>query len=473
MTNLQKQSRAALLALLIILCNSGSSLARVGGGGGHGSHGGGYSGGGGYGGGGFYVGGGSPGIFIVVFIIIIVLVVVRNASKKNGNTDLTHTLNTLLGEDDGEDTEISLAPAKPFPSGLDPQKVAYSFMAIQDAWQKKDLSNVRKWISDGMYQRLTTQFRMMKALDQSNHLSNIRISNITCAGTYTDGQYEVAEVAISFSMDDSFISNKYPEFNEEYDDDTDTEFWTFIRRSDSPAEKNLYDNNNCPNCGAPFEVKMGEISRCSNCNTLTNSAAYDWVLSEITQDEDYNGGAGLRDDANLKELMKTDPLFAVQRLEDVASNIFMQVMEVFAGDDAKRLTRFSDPQISEFLGAQKQKMGHFVFDRLYLNDVTLSGYQQDGALIKFSFDATATYRRVSTEGRIHMLDSDFVTQRFKLELSRNLTTSGKKDAAETVFSYECSSCGAPFTDTTQDHCTYCDAPVVDKSRNWVLTRFDW
>src|SRR6202012_6309143 len=92
--------------------------------------------------------------------------------------------------------------------------------------------------------------------------------------------------------DDSFVSRKYPQFNETYDSDTDVEYWTFIKRTDSANEKNLYDNNNCPNCGAPFEVKMGEISRCSNCNTLTNSAAYDWVLSEITQRQEYSGGAG-------------------------------------------------------------------------------------------------------------------------------------------------------------------------------------
>jgi hypothetical protein len=30
-------------------------------------------------------------------------------------------------------------------------------------------------------------------------------------------------------MDDAFISDKYPQFNESFRGDTDTEYWTFIK----------------------------------------------------------------------------------------------------------------------------------------------------------------------------------------------------------------------------------------------------
>jgi len=323
-----------------------------------------------------------------------------------------------------------------------------------------------------MYQRLTTQFKMMDILGQSNILSNIRIDNIWVSDTHADGHYQTAEVAISFTMDDNFISNKYPQFNEKYAGDSATEYWTFIKRTDSTNEKNLYDNSSCPNCGAPFEVKMGEISRCSNCNTLTNSAAYDWVLSEITQSEEYSGGAGLSNDAGLDKLMQNDPFFAVQRMEDIASNIFMQIMEVFTLGEEKRLSRFADDATEASLLAQKKNLQPFIFDRLYLNSLTLSTYTVADGMVKLYFDMSATYRRVSIQGnKVQMLDNDFVTRNYRMELSRNEKVLTK--AGETVYSYECSSCGAPYTDTTEDHCTYCDAPVIDKQRNWVLTGFEW
>jgi DNA-directed RNA polymerase subunit RPC12/RpoP len=444
-------------ALPLLLTATYTSYARVGGAGGHGG-GGGFGGGGG---GGFGGGGGigfinSP-VAIIVIVIIIVLYNYYQKQQSAGNRQV----------------EPPQSSAVSFPEGLDQHKVAGSFLAIQDAWQRRDLKNVRKWLSDGMYQRLTTQYKMMDILAQKNALSNIRINRIAATGTNVDGNYHTAEIAVSFTMDDNFISTKYPEFNEAYAGDTDTEYWTFIKRTDSPNEKNLYDNNNCPNCGAPFEVKMGEISRCSNCNTLTNSAAYDWVLSEITQSADYSGGAGLANDPMLKDLMKNDPFFAVQRMEDIASNVFMQIMDVFVETDMKRLTRFADEGTATKITGLKQSMKPFVFDRLYTNNVTLVNYRVEENVVKLYFGINATYRRVAVGSKLQMIDQDFMTSAFTMELSRNKDVLAKSKPGETVYSYECSSCGAPYTDTTEDECTYCGAPVVDKKRNWVLCDFGW
>ncbi|MCW3122949.1 MAG: hypothetical protein JWQ38_2441 [Flavipsychrobacter sp.] len=453
---------AGTLLLCFIMSLTYTAFARVGGAGGHGGgHSGGghgYSGGGHYYGGGGYGGGGGGGISPLVIIVIVIIVVIYLYGKRKVNNIEATTL----------------APSTvSFPEGLDAQKVAGSFMAIQDAWQRQDLSNVRKWLSDGMYQRMTTQFKMMDVLGQRNTLSDIRINGIVAAGTLIDGNYYTAEAAISFRMNDSFTSSKYPAFNESFPDDAAIEYWTFIKRKDSDNEKNLYDNNNCPNCGAPFEVKMGEISRCSNCNTLTNSAAYDWVLSEITQEEEYSGGAGFAKDPMLKDLMKTDPFFAVQRMEDIASNIFMQVMEVLTGDDKKKLTRFADDATTHAIMQIKQNTPPFVFDRLYLNNVTLSNYTVEDNVVKLFFDINATYRRFATGAKLQMMDNDFVTSGCSLVLSRNKDVTAKATTGETVYSHECSTCGAPFIDTTEDKCTYCDSPVVDKQKNWVLTGFAW
>ena len=445
-------------------------MARVGGAGGHSHSSGGhssshsysshsYSGSGGSGG-----SIGIGGIIVIIIIVIIVLIVWPKIKGQLGN---------VLDDGDGQQGFTSPNRAIAFPEGLDQQKVAQSFYAIQDAWQRKDLKDVRKWLSDGMYQRLTAQFAMMEILGQQNRLSNIRIQNIAVDAVGIDGDYQTAEVGISFVMDDSFISTKYPEFNEDNPGDEATEFWTFIKRTDGAKDKNLYNNNNCPNCGAPFEQKMGEISRCSNCGTLTNSAEYDWVLSEITQEDDYSGGAGMANNPALKELMKADSLFAVQRVEDIASNVFMQIMEVFTGQQNKKLSRFADEATAASIVEQKKKLGGFIFDRLYLNYVTLSGYDVANNLVNLHFNMAATFRRAVPGQRIQMLDDDFVTRRFSMTLSRKVMTDSKTATGETVFSYECSNCGAPYTDTTEATCNYCDAPVIDTARNWVLTQFNW
>ncbi len=314
----------------------------------------------------------------------------------------------------------------------------------------------------------------MKKLSQHNRLSNIRIHNIYLADISTDGAYETADVAIAFSMDDEFMSEKYPSLNESFEGDSDTEYWTFIKRKDAKAAtpNDMYNSNQCPNCGAALENKQGEVSRCSSCHTLTNNAAYDWVLSEITQMDDYGGKNQMLQDVGLHELTKNDPLFSVQRVEDIASNVFMQIMEVFGGDNNKKLARFANKAVADVILQQKATLGNFVFDRLYLNDVTLSGYDTNADKLNLSFTLSATYQRVRTDAKLVLLDRDIAIHHFGMVLSKDLAAL-RAPEKEVAFSYECANCGAPYDDTTNDTCGYCDAPVVDTARNWVLTDFSW
>ncbi|MBS1647630.1 MAG: TIM44-like domain-containing protein [Bacteroidetes bacterium] len=433
-------------------------LARAGGGGGGGSSsggGGGWSGGGSY----DYDGGGSGGSIDAnpIHIVLIVIAVFAFYYLKNRGNFSSFFNN-----------EQSNMPNKAMPEGLDTKKIQLSFMGIQDAWQKKELKSVRRWISDGVYQRFNAQFAMMNKLQQTNYLSNIKINAIKLANTQTDGKYQTADVAIFFTMDDEFISDKYKSFNQKYKGESAMEYWTFIKKSEAHTQKNLYDNNNCPNCGAPFDVDMGEISRCSSCGTLTNNASYDWVLSEITQENDYTGNN--ENYEGLRELTQGDDLFSIQRIQDIASNVFMQTMEVLSGADNKKLSRFADEATTQHILQLKKQWGSFVFDRLYLNTVDIDNYQIDEERLHILFSMKATYQRVQAGEKLSLIDSEMVSERFYMVLSKNknaLQTTQK----ETVYSHECTSCGAPYTDTTNEVCPYCQAPVLDFNKNWVLTAF--
>ncbi|MEO6833886.1 MAG: hypothetical protein ABI169_16885, partial [Chitinophagaceae bacterium] len=332
---------------------------------------------------------------------------------------------------------------------------------------------VRKWMSDGVYQRFTAQFAMMKQLTQRNTLSNIRIQDISVADVRQDGVYQSADIAITFSMDDRFVSDRYPALNETYTGDTDTEYWTYIKRTDlaTPPQADLYNSNNCPNCGASLENQLGEVSRCTSCQTLVNNASYDWVLNEITQDEDYEKGNSLLNDQGLKELVQHDPLFAVQRMEDIASNVFMQIMEVLSGDDNKKLSRFANETVATKILQQKQQDGVLVFDRLYLNEVTLSQYNTNEQRLNLIFDLMATYKRVAIGDKLRNIDGDFAEHRYRMTLSKDLKALQAAEK-EIAFSYECANCGAPYDDTTNATCSYCDAPVVDTGKDWVLTGWE-
>ncbi len=406
--------------------------------------------------------GGFGSIGIIIFIIIIYLV--YKALTKNQNDNSDDSVNNFYDDDTStSDDEL--------PEGLTIQKIQSSFMNVQDAWEKKDLKNIRSWISDGVYQRYAVQFSIMNKLSQVNNLSNININNVSLLSTTTQGEYTTADVAISFEMDDYFISDKYPLFNQSYDGDYGKEIWTYIKRSDAKSNTDLYNSDNCPSCGAPLEMKMGEISRCGHCNTLTNNASFDWVLSEITQEEDYSYDTNIfLDDEHFLQLMEKDSLFSIQRMEDLASNIFMQIMDVYSGGDQNKLSRFANKELIEKIVNNKNKEPQYLFNRLYLNDVTLSDYVTDEKQIHLEFSLKATYQKVQINPKLVMLDDEMTEYDYILKLSKNLTALQTPEK-ETVYSYECGSCGAPYGDTSNDSCNYCGATVVDLNHNWVLTDF--
>ena len=448
-----------LLFLAFTIVPATEIWARAGGGGGNSRS----SGGGGGGGGGlgflFFFLFSHP---LLALIVIIAIVAYSILSKRNGGGTSGAS---------GQSGPPPVSSGTSFPEGLDAQKVQNSFLSIQDAWQKKDLKDVRRWISDGVYQRYTAQFGMMNKLSQVNKLSNIQIRGLQVVRTAIDGPYHTADVAVRFSMNDSFVSDKYPQFNENFFGDEGLEYWTFIKRNDAKAGKDLYSTANCPNCGAPFDTKMGEISRCVGCGTLTNNASYDWVLSEITQEDDYQPDDSLIRNAELHELTKNDNLFSVQRIEDVASNVFMQIMEVLTGDKDKKLSRFADKDTAAKILQIKAQSGTFVFDRLFLNDVSLVDFTTDSEKLNLAFSLTATYQRIQVTGdKLRLIDGDLTTHAYSIILSKNLKAL-QTPAKETVYSYECSNCGAPYNDTTDDVCTYCGEPVIDLNKNWVLTDF--
>lgn len=105
--------------------------------------------------------------------------------------------------------------------GFDPQslltKANTAFLAIQEAWMKQDMAPVRRWISDGIWQRFNTQFAMMRLLGQKNLVSNIQIRNTFIDAVEQDGNFDIVHVGIHFSARDDFVSAKFSELDQRGD----------------------------------------------------------------------------------------------------------------------------------------------------------------------------------------------------------------------------------------------------------------
>ncbi len=349
-------------------------------------------------------------------------------------------------------------------------KVETAFMAIQDAWMKMDLKGVRKWITDGVWQRFNTQFLMMQTIGQKNTMSNIEIQKIVIADVQQDGNYDIIDVGIHFTMLDNFVTEKFPQLNTEGFLEN-VEYWTFIRKS-GVAEKDMFHSENCPSCGAPLPKNMGEVGKCESCGVITTLGDYDWVLSEITQSADYaNDNNKLDKNGKLTNqirlAMQRDSDFSVQFLEDKASNAYMQILAAQVTRKPERMRRFVGGDLFEKLSEENKNAAPFAFNRLYLNNVTLMDFYQKEGKDNMVVGFKRTAQKVSlADGKISLVDYAMYTSNEIMILSRDMGAGQPKGS---LYAHSCPSCGGPVGDTLDLKCGYCGAELNSTKNEWIIT----
>jgi uncharacterized Zn finger protein (UPF0148 family) len=348
------------------------------------------------------------------------------------------------------------------------QKVRTAFMRIQDAWRRQDISGVRVFMSDGVYQRFNTQFAMMKLLKQSNVIENLLIKNVVIDRFDSDGDFDVAHVAIQAAITDRFESAIDPSLNsggaEEF-----VEYWSFIRKRGA-KQGDLYTGQSCPNCGAGLPASMGALSRCEYCDSVLNSGEFDWVLSEITQAADYaTNHSRLASSADIsgqvRRLLNEEHDFAVQLIEDKASNAWLQVLTALCYRDPSRVRRFCSDRAYEKVESMLPDY-QLAYNRLFLNDVTLLGVQDDGRQNHLAVAIRSSFQRVRIDGHpVHRIDQAVISDTNVVLLVRN---KGAAAAGGSLYMHNCPSCGARIEDSGDIACTYCSQPLNSPAAEWIL-----
>ncbi|MFX5656762.1 hypothetical protein ABTE24_21525, partial [Acinetobacter baumannii] len=71
-----------------------------------------------------------------------------------------------------------------------------AFFTIQESWSNQNVAKMRRFITDGVYQRFHAQFTMMTLLEQQNPVSGVRVLSVNVAKVGRDGAYDFADVMI-------------------------------------------------------------------------------------------------------------------------------------------------------------------------------------------------------------------------------------------------------------------------------------
>jgi predicted lipid-binding transport protein (Tim44 family) len=441
-------------------------------------------GGGSYGGGGGGGGGDNDGLFAIIWVIFsllpfpinfIVLAVVivgfiwfsRKKKVQMNQKSIFNNIPTGANQNN-KTTQQKEIPLKYANSGDIKQKIEHAFIQIQKGWQNQDLSKVRKFISDGVYQRFTTQFTIMNILEQKNVIYDIKIHNITVVDSHEENEYAIVDASVHATIVDEYKSAKYPQFNQG-GSDTFVEYWSFIRKKNVDAAKDLYFTSNCPKCGDVLPEDAGEVAKCPSCGTLTNTGEYDWVLAEITQTVDYNANGFKKADATSKKLLevyKNDPTFSIQMMEDKASNAFLQILTARTKGKAELARRFSSDTFYTKLENEVKSDNNKAYVRLYLNHVDLvNGYNKD-QMDYLVFNVKYTKQQLQIDGgKGLLLDHAPVSLTKVLVMTRATNAAPAKGQ---LYAHSCPNCAGPIEDTTDTKCAYCGEALNSPKFEWIV-----
>ena len=253
-----------------------------------------------------------------------------------------------------------------------------------------------------------------------------------------------------------------------------TEYWSFLRRrSTIPGKPGLMEGH-CPNCGAPIE--MNESANCTNCHALLRSGQYDWVLSEITQQSEWQTAGGLhRDPSAFDAIRQRDPGFNIQALEDRASVIFWRRAEAWRLGKVAPLQKaalpaftadFAQSLLPPTNGARANTSPSAPWARS--EPSALSPRTMIKPATAPCFGSYGLRRRwlIRPDGKPAPVSGEFLTFRTLMVLFRKPGV--KTDASLAVSSAHCPNCGAPETDSASNACEFCGTVLNDGSVSWVL-----
>ena len=217
----------------------------------------------------------------VILAAIIILVIYMSKKKGKGNAPI------MPG---AQATDPStLRPMNEFQS-IDPQfseaafreKLSNLYVQFQNAWQAKDLTPLRPYLTDAFYNKCDRQLDAYRTNKQTNRVERISVLGVDLVGWKQEADTDVMIARlrtriVDYVVDDatgnivrgSNTAEKFMEYE-----------WDLVRTSGQTTDSGTgTTSQSCPHCGAPIDVNHTAV--CEFCGSVLTTDTFDWAVREI------------------------------------------------------------------------------------------------------------------------------------------------------------------------------------------------
>lgn len=356
------------------------------------------------------------------------------------------------------------------------ERVEKAFYNIREAWSTQSLSQVRAFITDGFYERYAIQFDIQKKHKRVRTLIEPRLLDCVLVGVVADKYFESVHFKICSQARNYTITtknynavlssngSKVPEKIKKMSPLTNnTEYWTYTRLPDKENQFTAgVTEAICPNCGA--KLLLNKFEKCTSCHSLVTSGAYDWVLTKITEEDEWRFQNATREIKGVAEYKVVDPAFNISVIEDRVCVIFWRLQKSWLLQSAKAILSVAHPEYIEHFTENELNDYYFDHINLTLSEVTSIefGAEFDKVFVLVKWRAEKIDKRHKETGDTHNYAHHLVMIR-----KHGVVSHSKKG----LHSLRCFSCGAPQVESYHEHCQYCRTRFNGGEGDWVLSDF--
>jgi len=163
------------------------------------------------------------------------------------------------------------------------ERVRAAFLALQEAWSRRDWERARPFETDGLFQTHRFWMERYTAFAFVNRVEDVAVTRIVLAKIDVDAFYESITVRIfARARDWTEDAGGRVVGGSKTASRMFSEYWTFLRA----IPGTVAGPSNCPSCGAPLSPGGG-ATVCASCASKLVGGSFDWVASRIEQDDAY------------------------------------------------------------------------------------------------------------------------------------------------------------------------------------------
>jgi hypothetical protein len=161
------------------------------------------------------------------------------------------------------------------------------FIELQKAWTQKNWNLARPYETDTLFHTHLFWIEDFRRKGQTNFLGSPKVERLEPVSVMKDNFYMSFTFRIYAQMLDYTIdkNNKLIRGNRTKPIQF-SEYWTFIKGINAnQKDPKTQSFHLCPSCGAELKISMGGV--CEFCGSKITLGQFDWVLSQIEQDEEF------------------------------------------------------------------------------------------------------------------------------------------------------------------------------------------